>query len=125
MKTTFSLQSIITEILIEKGSEDTPEKIRKVRRSFDALLARLGSDKAILKIQNKESSDGKKSRNHEVMLFDEFEKPMIKTLLLQLMDKKSLIYKFAHPKHYKAGFSSSEVFEFIETLKAEIFKDPN
>ena len=88
MKTTFSLQSIITEILIEKGSEDTPEKIRKVRRSFDALLARLGSDKAILKIQNKESSDGKKSRNHEVMLFDEFEKPMIKTLLLQLMDKK-------------------------------------
>ena len=125
MKTTFSLQSIITEILIEKGSEDTPEKIRKVRRSFDALLARLGSDKAILKIQNKESSDGKKSRDHEVMLFDEFEKPMIKTLLLQLMDKKSLIYKFAHPKHYKAGFSSSEVFEFIETLKAEIFKDPN
>ena len=124
MGTTYSFKRIIEEALSDKGWEPTEVDILAYRRAFYKLLERIGSDKEILKIQNKENTENKKVTKNEAILFDEFEKPVIKTLLLQLMDQNSMIYEFTHAKNDKAKFSAEETNDFLKALKAEIFKDP-
>lgn len=108
-----SLQTIIKSVLDDKGVKydiANDSTVRSVRRAFDRLIGKLGSDKEVLKYGG---------RNME---FEEPEIPFMKVLISQLYDGSGLIGEFANECNRNKAFSSKDVRELIQSLIDEAEK---
>jgi hypothetical protein len=113
MQDKVSLQKIIEIVLEDKGVEyekSNDSNVRSIRRAFDRLIERLGSDKEFLK---------NRGRN---IKFCKEEVSFMKVIIGQLYDHRGLVAKFSE-KHIKnKEFSSSDVHELIQSLLDEAGK---
>lgn len=104
-----SLEQIIKMVLDDKkidyDSTNDPN-VRSLRRAFDKLFERLGSDKEIFK-------------RNGVIAFSEWEVPLIKSLLFQLYDHNGIISEFVNASKKNKKFSSDEVRSFLDILHKE------
>lgn len=83
---------------------------KNLRRHFDKLVQRLGTDVDTLK------KDGK------TISFSEADVPFMKVLLSQFHHKKGIIYEFTTDKSNKKKFSSKEVHDLFQELLDEADK---
>lgn len=106
MSDKISLKEIIESVLEDNGikyDKCNDSNVRRLRRAFDTLIERLGSDKEILK-----DSNGN-------FLFQETDIPFMKVIIGQLHDHRGLIAKFANERS-KNKFSSKDVHELIQSI---------
>lgn len=107
-----SLEDIIKRVLDDKKIEydkTNDSNVRSLRRAFERLLKRLGSDIERYKYNG-------------VIEFVEEEVPFMKSLLSQLYDNRGIIADFVNGGKKSKKFSSKEVREFLDILKEEIEK---
>ena len=110
MKDKISLQEIIEKVLNDKGidyEKMNDANVRRLRRAFDKLIERLGSNKEILK-----DSEGN-------FLFQKEDVPFMKIIIEQLYDENGLISKFLNKNTY---FSSKDVRNLIQSIIDEADK---
>lgn len=114
MSDKISLQEIIESVLADNGIDYesiNDSNVRRLRRAFDKFIARLGSDKEILK-----DKDGK-------FLLRKSDNPFMKILINQLNDDNSPIAKFTKGRTSEINFSPKEVRELIQSIIDEADKN--
>ncbi len=107
-----SLEEIIKKVLDDKKIKyeiSIDSNVRNLRRAFERLLKRLGSDI-------------ERYKHNGVIEFAEEETPFMKSLLSQLYDNKGIIADFVNGGKKGKRFSSKEVREFLDILTKEIDK---
>ena len=103
MKEKVSLLYIIQEVLADKNIPADPTNERALRRAFERLLERIGSDKSALK----------NDRNQ--FEFNVADVPFMKRILTQLYENKGIIAEFVN-EHRQKNFSSEETHNLIQSL---------
>lgn len=114
MSDKISLQEIIENVLADNGIDYesiNDSNVRRLRRTFDRLIERLGSDKEILK-----DKDGN-------FLFRKSDKSFMKNLINQLNDDDSSIAKFTKGRTSEINFSPNEVRKLIQSILDEADKN--
>lgn len=113
-----TLKKIIEDVLMDKGivyenanKNASESNERSLRRAFDRLIEKLGSDKEILK-----GSEGK-------FLFEEADIPFLKIIIEQLLDKDSPIAKFTNRSCKDINFSPEDVRQLIQSILDEANKN--
>lgn len=112
LKKRISLEDAIKKVLDDKKIEyvkTNDSNVRCLRRAFERLLKRLGSDI-------------ERYKHNGVIEFAEEEMPFMKSLLSQLYDNKGIIADFVNGGKKSKRFSSKEVREFLDILTEEIEK---
>lgn len=113
MQKIISLQEIIESVLNDKGVEYekmNDSTVRSLRRAFDKLIERLGSDKETLK------------HGGRTIEFDELDIPFMKVLVSKLYENSGLIADFTHERNKNKPFSSMDVHKLIQSLIDEAAK---
>ena len=108
-----SLQEIIEDVLDDKKvayEKTNDSNVRTLRRAFNRLIERLGSDKEMLQ----------KGGNFE---FHKSEVPFMKVLIGQLYDGRGLIAHFTNERNRNMNFSARDVRGLIQSLLDEADKD--
>lgn len=113
MQEKITLEKIIKEVLEDHGEKDSVSyeaNMRRVRRAFDILIERLGSNKEALKHGGK---------NIE---FKESEKSFMKVIISQLYDNEGIVAEFVNERNRDKTFSSKDVRKLIQALIDEADK---
>lgn len=107
-----SLEEIIKMVLDDKAlgyDKCGDTNVRRLRRAFERLLERLGSNKEVFK-------------QNGVIAFSEWEVPFMKSLLSQLYSNEGIIANFVNSGKKNIKFSSNEVRNFLDILLKEAEK---